>query len=78
MARYTAVSIINLTSTRLKKQIADVRELTTFPWEKDMVQTPEQLTAALNAIAVAFGADHRVKKSLDDPPWNMARKKQEQ
>ena len=73
VARYTAVSIINMTSTILKKQITDPRELTQFPWEDNIKeQTDEQLQGAVRAMALKLGASTRVKENPNDPPLHLA------
>jgi len=75
VARYQAVSIINLTSTVLKKQITDARELTRFPWEEKVVaQSPDQIKHAVMAIASRYGAVCRVKEDPNGPPLHLAAK----
>lgn len=74
VARYTAVSIINMTSQILKSQIKDPRELTRFPWEIEKghkVQTQEELINQVKSLATSLGASRRTKKP-GDPPLHLA------
>lgn len=73
VARFTAVNIINLTSTILKEQITDPRKLVKFPWEAEIEQTVDEMKNRAMAMARAFGAVV-TDKSPDDPPRILAPK----
>jgi len=76
VARYTAVAIINYTSTILKDRIKDPRRVLPLPWDEKSIskpQTQEELNKSLVAMAKAFGAVHSDRKP-GDPPTVLARK----
>lgn len=74
VARYTAVGIINLTSTILKERITDAHAVFPLPWDvkREKAQTVEEMKKSAMAVVAAFGgvvAD----KGPDDPPRVLAK-----
>lgn len=74
VARYTAVGIINLTSTILKQRIEDPMEVFPLPWDKKRVkmQTVEEMKQSAMAVVAAFGGIQSDRKP-GDPPTKLAK-----
>jgi hypothetical protein len=77
VARYTAVGIINLTSTILKERIKDPMEVFPLPWDKkrSQKQSVEEMKKSAMAVVVAFGGVHSDRKP-GDPPTKLAKQYQ--
>ena len=74
VARYTAVGIINLTSTILKERIQDPLKTFPLPWDKKISQKQsiEEMKQSAMAVVAAFGGIQSDRKP-GDPPTKLAK-----
>jgi hypothetical protein len=74
VARYTAVGVINLTSTILKERITDPQAVFPLPWDKkkSKEQSVEEMKKSAMALVAAFGGVI-ANKGPDDPPRVLAK-----